>query len=185
MEDHEIIELYWARTEQAISETSQKYGNRLYSLAHHILRSEEDSEECVNDTYHAAWKTIPPKRPDHFFAYLAKITRNFSLDVLDKRKAQKRNALVVELSEELENCISSPDDCERRLEGREIGEAINGFLDTQPKAVRIVFVRRYWYFDSLKEISRNYGMSEGKIKSILFRTRNALRSYLEQEGITL
>lgn len=185
MEDIEIIELYWQRSENAITETSSKYGRQLFSLSQNILKSEEDTEECLNDTYHATWNSIPPKRPQYFFAYLAKIARNFAFGKLDYFKAKKRNAPVVELSVEIENCIPAPDDYEARLENEEIGKAISSFLYSQPKSKRIIFIRRYWYLDSIKDISLNFNISEGKVKSMLFRMRNALRDYLESEGIAL
>ncbi|MGN0299375.1 MAG: RNA polymerase sigma factor, partial [Lachnospiraceae bacterium] len=113
MDDQTIIEMYWQRNEQAITETDTKYGGRLHLLAQQILNNHEDSEECVNDTYHAAWQSIPPKKPLYFFAYLAKITRNLALDLLDYRSAQKRSVLIVTLSKELEQCLPAPNDFEK------------------------------------------------------------------------
>lgn len=185
MEDNAIIELYWKRMQQAISETADKYGNRLSNLAMNILHDTEDSEECVNDTYHAAWNTMPPEKPDFFFAYLAKITRNFAFGKLDYYHAKKRNVTIVELSEELENCIPSPNDLDRKFESEEIGRIISDFLNTQPVEMRKVFVRRYWYADPVHDIAAAFAISESKVKSILFRMRNKLRSYLEKEGIVL
>ena len=185
MEDTEIIELYWQRSQQAITETDGKYGRQLYNLSQKILYNQEDSEECVNDTYHAAWNTIPPKKPEFFFAYLAKIARNFCFGKLDYQKAKKRDALIVELSTELENCISAPDDYTRKMESEEIGRIISGFLRTQTEQMRKVFVRRYWYMDSITDIAKAYNMSDSKVKSILFRMRGKLREHLEEEGIVL
>lgn len=185
MEDNAIIELYWKRLQQALTETANKYGSRLLHLSMNILHDMEDAEECVNDTYHAAWNAIPPERPEFFFAYLAKITRNFSFDKFDYYHAQKRDVTIVELSQELEGCISSSNDLDRRFESEEIGRIISDFLNTQPIEMRKVFVRRYWYADSIHDISDAFAISESKVKSILFRMRNKLRSYLEKEGIVL
>lgn len=185
MEDKEIIDLYWSRSERAISETQEKYGSRLHLLVKKIVSNDEDSEECVNDTYHAAWCSIPPKRPEYFFAYLAKIARNFAFGVLDYQNAKKRNAIVVNLSEEMEQCIPARDEYERKMDSEAIAKTISSFLYTQPQQMRVVFVRRYWYFDSIAEISKRLHMSESKVKSILFRMRNKLRIYLEEEGISL
>ena len=185
MEDNEIIELYWNRSQQAIVETSIKYGKQLHTLAERILYNHEDSEECVNDTYHIAWNTLPPKRPDYFFAYLAKITRNFCFGKLDYQKAKKRDAEIVTLSTELENCITSSNDCEQKLASQELGQLISQFLREQPESARKIFIRRYWYMDSIHDISANMNISESKVKSMLFRSRGKLRDYLEKEGITL
>lgn len=185
MEDIAIIELFWERSQQAIVETADKYGRRLHSLSMNILHDKEDAEECVNDTYHATWNTLPPERPVHFFAYLARLTRNFSFGKYDHHHAKKRTATVVELSAELENCIPAPNDLDRRMESEEIGRVISDFLRAQSQEMRKVFVRRYWYMDPIQDISRAYGMSESKVKSMLFRMRNKLRGYLEKEGIEL
>lgn len=185
MEDSEIIELFWRRSQQAIVETDGKYGGRLQSLSMNILHDREDAEECVNDTYHATWNTLPPERPNYFFAYLAKLARNFSFGKYDYYHAKKRNVTVVELSDEIENCIPSPDDFEQKMDSEEIGRVISEFLYMQSVEMRAVFVRRYWYMESIKEISRIFQISESKVKSILFRMRNKLRDYLEKEGVDL
>ena len=180
-----IIDLFWQRSQQAITETAAKYGIRLHSLSMNILHDREDAEECVNDTYHATWNSLPPEKPNCFFAYLAKLTRNFSFGKYDYRHAQKRTATIVELSGELENCIPAPNDLERKMESEEIGRIISDFLYMQSIEMRKVFVRRYWYMDSIQAISHAYGISESKVKSMLFRMRNKLRAHLEQEGIIL
>ena len=185
MEDNEIIELYWQRSQQAIAETDGKYGGRLQSLSMNILHDREDAEECVNDTYHATWNTLPPKRPSYFFAYLAKLTRNFSFVKYDYYHAQKRSVTVVELSEEIENCIPAPNDLEQKMDSEEIGRIISEFLLKQPAEMRMIFVRRYWYMDSVRDISQIFHVSESKVKSVLFRMRNKLRKYLEEGGIQL
>ena len=185
MEDNEIIELFWQRSQQAIAEADGKYGGRLQSLSMNILHDREDAEECVNDTYHATWNTLPPQRPNYFFAYLAKLARNFSFGKYDYYHAQKRNVTVVELSDEIENCIPSPNDLEQKMDSREIGRIISEFLYTQSPEMRMVFVRRYWYMESIKDISLAFHSSESKVKSILFRMRNRLREHLEKEGVHL
>lgn len=185
LEDNEIIELFWQRSQQAIMETDGKYGGRLKSLSMNILHDREDAEECVNDTYHATWNTLPPQRPNYFFAYLAKLARNFSFGKYDYYHAQKRDVTVVELSDEIENCIPSPNDLEQKMDSKEIGRIISEFLYTQPPEMRMVFVRRYWYMDSVKDISLAFHSSESKVKSILFRMRNKLREHLEKEGVHL
>ncbi len=183
MEDRDIIELFWIRNEQAITETDQKYGKALHSLSDKIVENYEDAQECVNDTYHKAWTHIPPARPDFFFAYLAKIARHLSFGKLDYHHAQKRNAIIVELSTELENCISAPDAYEQKTTSEEIAKVINQFLAKQTVEMRKVFVRRYWYMNSVSEISTMFSISESKVKSILFRMRNKLRRELEMEGL--
>ena len=181
MTDSQIIELYWARNEDAIRQTDYVYGSKLHYLAHRIVQNFEDAQECVSDTYLKTWDTIPPKRPEYFFAYIAKICRNFALGVLDWKSAAKRKGEVVALTQEMEACIPDPQH-ERRLEGEELGEVLNRFLETLSQENRVIFLRRYWYLDTIAEIAARYGMSESKVKTVLFRCRNKLREYLEMEG---
>ena len=184
MEDEKIIDLYWERKDEAIMQTQAAYGRQLQTIAQRIVQSYEDAEESVNDTYLAAWRTIPPKRPAYFFAYLAKICRNFAFGRLDWRDAAKRSAEVVTLSEEMELCI--PDTRrDAAAEGREIARALNAFLGTLSQENRKLFVRRYWYVDTVAEIAQRYGMSESKVKTRLHRIREKLRVYLAQEGIAV
>lgn len=184
MTDDQIIDLYWARNEEAIACTDHTYGQRLHSLAFRILSKYEDSEESVSDTYMKAWQTIPPQRPMYFFAFLAKICRHIALGRLDWQNAAKRNAEVLSLSDEMQLCI--PDrGWERSLEGQEIGHLLNEFLATTPKESRVIFLRRYWYADSVAEIAKRFGISESKVKTSLHRTRGKLRAFLEKEGITV
>ncbi len=185
MEDNEIIELFWQRSQRAIAETDQKYGGRLQTLSMNILHDRQDAEECVNDTYHATWNTLPPERPNYFFAYLAKLARNFSFGKYDYYHAQKRCVTVVELSDEIENCIPAPNDLEQKLDSKEIGRIISTFLYEQSSEMRAVFVRRYWYMDPIKDIAEMFQISESKVKSILFRMRTKLREHLEEEDIHL
>lgn len=184
MEDAKIIELYWARNEDAICETDAAYGRKLHTLSHNILRSREDSEECVSDTYLKTWQVIPPQRPKYFFAFLAAICRHLSLNKLDWKAAAKRNAEVVTLTEEMAMCI--PDTrVERNLEGKELGRLLNTFLENLPKESRLIFLRRYWYVDTIAEIAQRYGITESKVKMQLSRTRSKLSDYLAKEGVSV
>ena len=182
MEDSKIIELFFARSEEAIRQTDLAYGKRLFVLADNILRDREDAEESVSDTYLKAWETIPPRKPERFFGYLAKICRNFSLGRLDWKAAAKRKAEVVALTQEMESCV--PDARrEAELEGRELGRLLNAFLRTLTPENRMVFLRRYWYVDTVAEIAARYGISESAVMTRLHRTRAKLSTYLEKEGI--
>ena len=182
MTDSQIIALFWERNEDAIRQTHAAYGRRLYVISDRILRSHQDAEESVSDTYMRAWETIPPLMPNYFFAYLAKICRNCSLSRLQWNSAAKRNAEVVSLTQEMESCI--PDRFyERKLEGEEIGRVLNAFLDSISLESRLIFMRRYWYTDSIAEIAARYNISQSKVKTQLHRTRNKLQQYLAKEGI--
>lgn len=184
MEDTEILERFWKRDEGAIPAAEEQYGTRLLRLAERLLGSREDAEECVSDTWLAAWNAIPPERPEHLFAYLARVCRNLALDRLDWRNAQKRKADVVTLTAELEACI--PDSRrDQSLDGEAIGVLLTVFLEGLSEEARLVFLRRYWYGDTVQEVARRYGYSESKVKMLLFRTRKKLRTWLEKEGIAL
>lgn len=182
-EDQEIVELYWSRDENAIRETDVKYGRLCHYIANHILSSDEDCEECVNDTYFAVWNAIPPKRPDRFSAYLGRIIRNLALNRFDYLTAEKRSVNVVCSLEELGECVSGRDSLDSELVRRHTELAISDFLSKQEEEKRNIFIRRYWYFDSIEEICRQTGFRESKVKSVLFRMRGRLRAYLESEGI--
>lgn len=186
MEDGQIIDLYWQRDQQAIEETSNKYGPFLYGLSWNILRSRPDAEECVNDTYLRTWNAIPPARPGAFQSWLGRITRNLSLDRWKLSRAQKRGGEEMELLlGELDVCVPAPHQTERHLEDQEIAALISVFLRKLPRERRVIFLRRYWYGDDIDAIAKKLGCSQGKVKSALFRTRNALRAYLEDEGVSL
>ena len=181
MEDKKIIELFWARNEDAIAETDATYGRKLRALANKILNNWEDAEESVSDTYMKTWEIIPPQRPTYFYAFIASICRHLSFHKVDWKQAAKRNAEVVTLTEEMELCI--PDTSrDREMEAREIGKALNVFLESLPKEARLI-LRRYWHVDTIAEIAARYGMTESKVKMQLSRTRAKLCTYLEQEGI--
>ena len=182
MTDSQIIALFWERNEDAIKETDAVYGRKLFAISDKILRSQRDAEESVSDTYMRAWETIPPVMPNYFFAYLAKICRNFSLGKLQWNSAAKRNAEVVSLTQEMEQCI--PDRFhETKLEGEEIGRVLNRFLDSISVESRLIFMRRYWFADSIQEIAARYNISQSKVKTQLHRTRKKLQLLLESEGI--
>jgi len=182
MEDSAILDLYWARDEQAIARTEEAYGHRLLQLAQRILQTREDAEESVSDTYMKAWQTIPPQRPTYFFAYLAKLCRNFALGRLDWQNAAKRKAEVVSLSDELQLCIPGSD-LEQTLEARELGQLLNRFLESLSRENRVLFMRRYWYADSIADIAQHCGITQSKAKTQLFRLRAKLRTFLESEGV--
>ena len=182
MEDEKIIDLYWERKDEAIMETQAAYGRQLQTIAQRIVQSYEDAEESVNDTYMETWKAIPPQRPRYFFAFLAAICRHLSLTRLDWNMAAKRKAEVVSLTEDMEQCIPDASH-ERTMRGKELGRILDAFLESLPKDSRVIFLRRYWYVDTIAEIARQYGMTESKVKMQLSRTKEKLRSFLEQEGI--
>ena len=184
MEDAKIIDLYFARNEDAICQTDAAYGRKLFSLADRILQNVQDSEESVSDTYIKVWETIPPTRPTYFYAYLAKICRHFALGKLDWRAAAKRKAEIVSLTNEMALCI--PDQRkEAEMSAKEIGRALNGFLEDLSQESRVIFLRRYWFCDSIAQIAERYGISESKVKMRLHRTRIQLADYLTKEGITV
>lgn len=186
MEDEKIVELYFERDETAIERTSEKYGKRLSAVSNGIVRDMETAEECENDTYLEAWNIIPPNEPKtYFYAFLARIIRNISLNCCRKKNALKRNAFVCELSAEMEECIPSPDDMDCRIDDMVFAEIINKFLSELDAEKRKIFVRRYWYMDSVTEISEKLLLSESKVKTSLFRTRKKLREFLEKEGYAL
>ena len=182
MEDKQIISLFLARNEDAIRHTDDTYGRRLFHLADNIVKNDQDAEESVSDTYMKAWDTIPPQQPNHFFAYLARICRNFALGKLDWKNAAKRKAEVVSLTQEMESCI--PDTSrDTELDAKELGKILNAFLRTLTPENRMVFMRRYWYVDTVAEIAVRYGISESAVMTRLSRTRAKMRAYLEKEGI--
>lgn len=186
MEDTKIIDLYWARQESAITETDKKYGNYCRSIALHVLSDWEDSEECVNDTWLKAWDSMPPNRPDFLSAFLGKITRNLSISKWRMKNAKKRGAGEIDLVvDELEGCLPTKQSVEDEFEANETARSINRFLKDIDEESCMIFMRRYFYADSVKEIADRFGVSESKVKSQLFRTRNKLKLHLEKEGIAV
>ena len=186
MEDSEIVALYWQRNEAAIGETRRKYGRYLAKIAHNILSSREDGEEIVNDTCLKAWNSIPPDRPDSLAAFLGKITRRLSIDALRTRTRVKRGAGEYALSlSELEECIPGETGPEEQLELSLLAQAISNYLRTLAPQARNAFIGRYFYLDPLKEVAAHLGMSESKAKTVLYRVRQGLKTYLTQEGFTV
>lgn len=186
MEDKQIIDLYWERSETAISETANKYGRYCHYIAYNILHREEDSEECVNDTYMNAWKSIPPHRPSVLKTFLGKITRNLALNRYEYFTAEKRNSGQVPLAlDELRDCLPSANNTEKVVDDIVLTETLNRFLSELSIEQRKILMRRYWYFSSVKDIAKDYGRSESKVKMSLLRSRNALRHFLEKEGILI
>ena len=186
MQDENIVKLYLERDEEAIRETSAKYGKRLRSLSFDIVKDEMSAEECESETYLQAWNSIPPNEPySYLFAYLARIIRHVSLNLCRQRNVLKRKAHIEELSLELEQCIPSHDNTESVIEGKELAEAISVFLKMQEEEKRNIFIRRYWYLDTVSDISKRYFITQSKVKTTLFRMRNDLRVFLEKEGYIL
>lgn len=184
MNDEKIIELFFARSEEAIQQTDAAYGKRLTHLSENILKNTEDAQECVSDTYFRAWNSIPPTRPRSLFAYLARICRNASLTKLNWSNAAKRKAEVVSLTQEMEQCI--PDShLEKEMDERELGRLLNAFLETLSPENQMVFVRRYWFVETTAEISARYGIKESALNTRLHRLRKKLAEYLDKEGITV
>ena len=184
MEDAKIVQLYWDRNEQAIPVTADKYGNYCRSIATNILGNREDAEECVNDTYLNAWNAMPPNRPDVLPAFLGKITRNLSFNRYKRNTAEKRGGgeLPAVLSE-LSDCVSGRDDVEQMLDRRALLNALDEFLQMLPPVKRALFIRRYWYTDSVSDLAAQYGMREGAVSTTLYRLRRQLRSHLLERGI--
>lgn len=184
MEDSQIIDLFFARSEQAIQETDTKYGGYCYSIAYNILTNPEDSEESVSDTYLSAWNAMPPRRPPALAAFLGKITRHISIDRWRKRQAFKRGEGQMEIAlEELSECVSGAESAEDTAMRKEIQASLNRFLGGLKETERSVFLCRYWYLDSTEEIAEKSGFTVSKVKSMLYRIRKRLHAHLEQEGL--
>lgn len=183
MDDRQIVELFWQRSERALTMTAEKYGRYLDSIARNILSSWQDSEECVNDTYHSAWQVMPPHRPAILSAFLGKITRRIAIDRWRRQTADKRGGGQMLLAlEELEECVAGTGSVEDAVLRRELIERIGRFVEALPGAERKVFLCRYWYLDSIDTIAARMGWSRSKVTSMLHRTRNKLRTLLETEG---
>lgn len=183
MDDSKIVELYLARDQRAIACTQKEYGPRLRALAYDIVEDRLTAQECENDTYLQAWNTIPPQEPRaYLFSYLARITRNIALDFCRRRSALKREAMVQELTQELEMCIPGRENTYEKVSGILLGECISRWLRRQTMEHRVMFLRRYWYLDSVAAIASRFGCTQSKVKSTLFRLRNGLREYLKKEG---
>ena len=182
MKDEDIIRLYFERSENAIKETELKYGRLCTYVIKNILKNASDIDECVNDTYLAAWNSIPPSNPNILSAYLSKIARNLALKKYEYLSARKRNPEVMLSLSELEECVTDNLSSDIRYSDTELADFINQFLHSQKQENRMIFIRRYWYHDSIKEICKRYSLSKSKVESILFRTRKRLKEALEEEG---
>lgn len=186
MDDNAIIQLYLLRDESALAQTADKYGKRLLALAYGIVNDRQTAEECENDTYLEAWNSIPPHEPKHYFyAFLSRITRHIALNRCRDQNRLKRSAFICELSAEMEQCIPAPDDLGCHMDDEALREAINKYLGRLDRQKRNIFVRRYYYLDSVASISKRFAISESKVKTTLFRCRNQLREHLKKEGFTL
>ena len=185
MEDACILDLFFQRDENALRETASKYGSRLTVIARSITENEQDTEECVNDTYLEAWRSIPPARPVHLFAFLAKILRHNALSVCEKRHAQKRTGITVELTRELCECLPDTCDFPKLDESAHIRDILTRFLRAQSADARRLFMRRYFYAIPISQLSKETGLSESAVTARLYRLREKLRVCLEKEGIGL
>ena len=185
MEDKLIVDLFWERSEDAIVKTREKYEKYCYKIAYNILQSKSDAEECVNDTYLNLWNSIPPNRPQSFSAFLGKITRNISLNRFYRNSAMKRNSDMEVILDEVADIIPSDGERDKVAEEAALRDSVNRFLATLTKENRIIFVKRYWYLNSVKEIAIAFRMSDSNVKAKLMRTRKKFKKFLEKEGVIL
>ena len=184
MDDLSIIELYFARDEQAIKETDVKYGKLCYRIAHNILNNKEDSEECVNDTYLGIWNAIPPTRPNNFMAFICRITRNLSSKRIETMTRQKRSPEMLISLCELEEILPDQNIADG-ISDEFIGKAISRFLRNEKEDARNVFICKYYFFDSISDIAKRYNFTESKVKNMLYHTRIKLKKFLIREGVEL
>lgn len=183
MEDNDIVELFLVRNEEAISKTAEKYGPRIRQIAYGVLNNHESAEECENDTYLKAWESIPPNEPrKHLFSYLGRIVRNIAINRLKEEESKKRKNLRCELTREMAESIPSSINIEADMLHEELKKLIETYLDTCSELQQNVFIRRYWYWDSISAISQRYGISQSNVKIILFRMRKDLKRHLAQGG---
>ncbi|MFG6329395.1 MAG: sigma-70 family RNA polymerase sigma factor [Lachnospiraceae bacterium] len=186
MDDNGIIQLYWDRNEQAIRLTSEKYGNYCKSIARNILNNDEDVKECVNDTYFNAWNSMPTHWPEQLSTFLGKITRNLSFNKYKSNHTKKRGGGEITLVlDELADCVSDVGDVEQIIDRQELEKAVNSFVRSLSIKKRNIFVRRYWYADSVSKIATDYGMLQGTVSKTLARTRKQLKAYLTEMGFEL
>lgn len=185
MEDSKIIALFFTRSEQAIAELSTKYGKLCIHIAHNILGNPYDAEECVNDAYLGVWNTVPPQKPNPLQAYVCKIVRNIAITRYHSNTAVKRNSHYDVALEELQNCLFSLDTPESALEAKELSHLLDRFLATVDTRSRVMFVRRYWYSDSITQIAQSFRMKPNSVSVQLSRTRSKLKQFLVQEGYNI
>lgn len=185
MDDSKIIELFYERSEQAIVELSKKYGDTCHKIAVNILKNDSDAEECVNDTYLGAWNTIPPQNPNPLLTYICRIVRNISIKRYHQNTAKKRNSYYDVALDELENCLPSATTVQDEVNANELTELFDDFLDGLDKTNRVMFVRRYWFSDSISDIAAMFKMNNHAVTVRLSRTREKLRQYLIEKGVTI
>lgn len=185
MEDEMIIQLFWARSQDALAQTQQKYGKLLQHIAGNILHDPRDAEESAADTYLRLWNSIPPNRPKHLQAYAAKLARNAALDILRTRNRDKRDTRSDVLFSELDECIAASGDISARLEEQELAALINRYLRTLDTVSRNLFIRRYFAMDELEELAGDFGMTKHTVSARLYRVRKGLQKYLRKEGIAV
>ena len=184
MDDKQIVDLYWQRNETAIDETATKYGSYCHSIAYNILDNDADAEESVNDTYLDAWNSMPPHRPSILSTFLGKITRRISIDRWRRRSTEKRGGgQITVVLDELEECVADEKSVEQEVEANLLADVINAFVKALPETEQRVFLCRYWYMDSVESIAKEFGFSQSKVKSMLYRTREKLRARLIKEGL--
>lgn len=183
MEDEKIIELFFNRSEQAIQELDMKYGKICHELSYNIVNDRQDAGECVNDAYLGMWNAIPPAMPNPLLAYLCKIVRNISLKTYYKKRAAKRNSLHEVAMREIESCLSDQNTAETEMEARELAHIIEGFLDTLTTENRVIFMRRYWFADSYKDIAARVGLTEKSVSVRLTRIRHKMKQYLMEREV--
>ncbi len=183
MEDEKIVELFFARSEQGIQELNNKYGKICHNLSYNILNNRQDAEECVNDAYLGAWNAIPPTMPNPLQAYICKIVRNISLKLYYRKEAAKRSSTYTIAMEEIEACIADPNTVEAEIEAGELARIIESFLDTLTVENRVIFMRRYWFSDSCKDIAEFVGLTEKNISVRLTRIRQKMKEYLAEREV--
>ncbi len=181
MEDRQILDMLWNKNEDALSVLAETFGRRLQRLARNMLPTEADAQECVNDTYLAVWNSIPPNRPVSLFLYIFRLCKNISVSRLRSITAQKRSGYEIALDELSE--VIGENSLEQEMEARELGRAIDRFLDTLSKENRVIFLRRYWHGDSVRDLAKSFSMTEGALSARLSRIRQKLKEYLTEEGL--
>lgn len=185
MEDSQIIELYWRRDERAIAESQRKYGGFCHAIAMHVLSDRQDAEECVSDTWLRSWNAMPPQRPRLLRPWLGKVVRNLAINRWEKNRAQKRYGGMELLLDELSDAIPSPQTLEKHMEAEELGSLISAWLRSLPTDDRVLFLRRYWNGEPMKELARVWGESPGRLAQRTYRLRLALKAELERNGVSL
>ena len=183
MEDEKIIDLFFVRSEQGIRELDIKYGKVCHNLSYHIVGSRRDAEECVNDAYLGAWNAIPPAKPNPLLSYIVKIVRNISLKIYYRKEAAKRNSIYTIAMQEIEACITDQNTVEDEIEARELARIIENFLDTLTVENRVIFMRRYWFSDSCKDIAERVGISEKNVSVRLALIRQKMKQYLIEREV--